>query len=801
MDNIITGFPRQALPRSKKTKDWMEQCVRFADKNTVLSSSLIRKTVAHKKINYDLFSGQLNMKDVEAVLNDGTNYGLPTKQIQHYPIMNTSINLLLGEERAAQFDFKVMITNPNAVSEIEEEKKTQLQQEIQRLVEDSSLSEDEYNQKMQKLGDFFTYEWQDIREIRANCLLNHYKKEQNFDAIFNDGFADVAINNEEIYQCTIEGREPVLRKLNPMKVQVWGAGSSSRIEDARMVVIEDYWPQNRILDVYGEQLTKKQIEDIEVWGNEGDSSERFGDKGDPRNYFRFGDYVDQINLDGDGGWISFNDGVSSHDLPFDVQGNIRVLQVYWKSIRRVKRVKSYNPETGKSEISYKTEDYIPDESRGEEAKIQYINEAWHGTMIGAGDKAIFVDMGPCQVQYNNIYNPSKCHFGIIGTIYNINENAPYSMVDMMKPLQYMYDVVSDRTLKLINRNLGKIINLNLSMVPAGWNITKWLDFARNKGVAVTDPFKEGNQGAAKGKLAGAFSNTTPVLDLELGNSIQNNIALLDHIEQTMKNMVGISRQREGQVANRETVGGVERATLQSSHTTRWYFAKHEDTKKRVLECFLETAKIAMRGRNKKFQYILPDHSQALINIDGDMFAECDYGLVVDSGYDMQALNQEIQQVAQAAMQNNTLMFSTYLKIRSNCSLAEKIRMVEKDELRAKEAAQQAQQQQMQVEAQKAQQEFMLKQAELNQKDVLNQRDNETRLLIANIQASIRRDGDGDGLINEGVESQLDLKEKVREFDAKMKLEKEKLAWDKQKNDDNNRVKIKLAHTKQTAANK
>lgn len=780
MDNVINGFPRQALPHSKKTKKWAEECVRFADKNTVLSSSLIRKTIAHKKINYDLFSGQLNMKDVEAVLNDGTDYGLPTKQIQHYPIMNTSINLLLGEERAAQFDFKAVITNPTAISEIEETKKAQLQQEVQKLVEDESLSEDEYNQKMQKLSEFFAYEWQDLREIRANYLLNHYKKEQNFDAIFNDGFADVAINNEEIYQCTIEGYEPVLRKLNPMKVQVWGGGSSSRVEDADMIVIEDYWPRNRILDVYGDQLTKKQIDSIEEWTNQGDSSERFGDKGDPRNYFRFGDYVDQMNIGDDGGWISFNDGIRASDLPYDIQGNVRVLQVYWKSIRKIKRIKFYDPETGATEYTYKTEDYIPDEAKGEEAKIQYVNEAWHGTMIGAGDNAIFVDLGPCQVQYNSMSNPSKCHFGIIGTIYSINENAPYSMVDMMKPLQYMYDVVSDRTLKLINRNMGKIINLNLSAVPAGWNVDKWLDFARNKGVAVVDPMKEGNQGAAKGKLAGAF-NVAPVIDLELGNSIQNNIALLDHIEQTMKNMVGISRQREGQVANRETVGGVERATLQSSHTTRWYFAKHEDTKKRVLECFLETAKIAMRGRTKKFQYILPDYSQQMVNIEGDQFAECDYGIVIDSGYDMQSLNQEIQQIAQAAMQNQILTFSTYLKLRSNCSMAEKIKMIERDEQAAKEAAQQAQQQQMQLEAQKAQEEMMLKQAEMELKDRMNQRDNETKLLIANMQGLQQEETPED---NTDLENQK-LQESIRQFN-------ERLAFDKEKQKQDNETKLAIA---------
>jgi len=49
-----------------------------------------------------------------------------------------------------------------------------------------------------------------------------------------------------------------------------------------------------------------------------------------------------------------------------------------------------------------------------------------------------------------------------------------------------------------------------------------------------------------------------------------------------------------------------------------------------LECFIETAKIACKGRNKKFQYILDDKSIKVMDIDGDDFAENDYGLVVDN---------------------------------------------------------------------------------------------------------------------------------------------------------------------------
>ena len=91
-------------------------------------------------------------------------------------------------------------------------------------------------------------------------------------------------------------------------------------------------------------------------------------------------------------------------------------------------------------------------------------------------------------------------------------------------------------------------------------------------------------------------------------------------------------------------------------------------------------------------------------------------------------------------------------------------------------------------------EMQYKQAELEQKNTINQRDNETKLLIANIQAQYKKDADGDGIINEGVDN-TDINEKIREFDEKMKLERDKLDWDKKKNKDNNDVKLQIAKMK------
>jgi hypothetical protein len=103
---------------------------------------------------------------------------------------------------------------------------------------------------------------------------------------------------------------------------------------------------------------------------------------------------------------------------------------------------------------------------------------------------------------------------------------------------------------------------------------------------------------------------------------------------------------------------------------------------------LETAKIAFRGRSRKFQYILPDHSIQFINIDGDEFAECDYGLVVDNSNQVQELNQKLDGLAQAALQNQSLSFSTIMKLYGSSSIAEKQRFVEVDERNIKQQHQQ-----------------------------------------------------------------------------------------------------------------
>lgn len=782
--NAIGGFPPQQLSFNKKGKKWRKSCVDFGDNHSLIHYHLTRKSVRAMKINYDLINGKIHVGDMKLLINP---YSLDASfipdNIQHYPIINSKLEVLRGEESKRLFDFRVIVTNPNAISEMEEEKNNQVNQMLQQLMMDSSQSEDEFNQELEKQSEYFMYNYQDKREIRGNLLLNHYMKELDIPQLFNQGFVDAYTVGEEAYHCDIVGGEPFIEKIDPRKMRVIKSGGSNLIEDADMIVLEDYWNPGRIIDTFYDQLSKKDIEALENTTFNGSSYTDDMDNLDPRYGF-----IPNVSLNttaGDSTIDPYSLFVNDTDytfLPYDSNGNVRVLRVYWKSRRQIKKVKSYDPETGEEQFNFYPENFHCDPDKGEEEQTFWINEAWEGTKIGSD---IYVNMRPRPVQYNRLSNPSRCHFGIVGSIYSINGDEPLSLVDIMKPYAYLYDIFHDRLNKILAKNMGKIVKMDFAKVPKGWDVDKWMYYINVNGIAVEDSFKEGNVGVATGKLAGAMNNNSSgVIDASLGNEIQQYMNVLEWISTKIGELAGISRQREGQISNRETVGGVERATLQSSLITERMFFIHDSVKKRALECFLETAKIALRGRKKKFDYILNDGSKKIVDIDGDEFAECDYGLVVDNSNGTMELNQKLDTLAQAALQNQLLDFSTIMKIYTTMSVAEKQRIVETNEKRKREEAQQQQQQQLQLQQQQLQQQQQQAQMQQEQNYKIHKEDNEVKILIAQIDSKAEADrlalmGGSDAMTMQqkyDIEKEK-LSESARQFNENIALQKKKQSDD------------------------
>ena len=788
-------MPSQRLAYSRKNKEWRISNIDAADRYSFYYNESVRQTLKNKVVNLNLYNGIVDIRDLTDTVNPyQLNASFIPDNLPHHPIAVPKIDLLVGEESKRRFDWKVVVTNQNAITDKENKKKDLLEAKMIEYLQ-ANYPEEELEAKLKEIEDYFKYDWQDIREKMGNQILRHYWAEQNFDSVFLNCFKDALLMAEEIAQIDIVGQEPLLTKLNPLKVHSVRSGNSDRIEDSSIIIIEDHWAPGRIIDYFYEDLKTVDIDYITEYGSKTGNA-NYSDDQDNHTLLR--DNLEGGGLSGMGFESIFSLAeINGHHFGSnftDENGNIRVLRVYWKSLKKIKKVKYYDEE-GETQYKIRSEEYIEDKTVGEEVKVLWVNEWWEGTKIG---KDIYIQMKPRPVQFNKLNNPSYCHPGIIGEVYNTNQGRAVSLMDRMKNYQYMYDVIWDRLNKSIATNYGKIFELDLAKVPDNWEIEKWLHFAVVNKIAVVDSFKEGNQGASTGKLAGPVGQGIGgrAIDMETGSYIQQHVQLLEFIKMEMGDIAGVSKQREGAIHQNETASGIERSVNQSSHITEYWFFKHEKFKLRVLTAFLETAKIALRGNNKKVQYILDDQTVEMLNIDGNEFAEADYGLVATASSKAVELEQMLKQNAQSFMQNGGSM-GTIMDIYFSPSLADMRKKIEiaEEKMQANSSAQAEQANKL---AQQAQQDAMeLEQQKLAAADGMNLRDNETKLMIANMQAELgAQDTDGDGIADPIAEERLTLdKDKAKadqlakmkaldqdmtKHNDKMKREDKKIAASKQK---------------------
>tara|TARA_R110002126_G_scaffold1738_4_gene10454 strand:+ start:5454 stop:7862 length:2409 start_codon:yes stop_codon:yes gene_type:complete len=759
-DKVI-HFPAQKKPLTQKGKEWRKQNIDAAEDYAFNRHAGLRKSTKNKQINYDLYSDILDQADVERTCNPFKLKSLSSPaQMQNYPIANPKIDLLVGEALKRKLDIRVRVSNADAVSQKEKGLKEAFNKLIMEQIEEEELDEKAMQKRLSEFERWRTYEYQDHREEMATHILTHLQQKLKIDGKFAKGFKDALLVAEEIYQVDVVAGEPILERLNPKHVNVIRSGESPYIEDADVITIKSWYSPGRIIDEYHDELTPAEIDMIETGSFAGDGgSDGIGEK-KPTN-------LDASTFDPE--WFGGDD----FGNVFDEDGNIRIVKVYWKSRRKMLKVTKLNA-FGNEEVTLEDENFKIDKDLGEKAKVLWINEWWEGHKIGGSsttgdDRAIYVRMQPRPIQFRNMENPSKCSPGIIGTIYQTNDNGSVSLMDRMKPYQYMYNVLMYNTEIAVAKNYGKIMALDLSKVPENWKIDQWLSFAQGMNLAVYDSFKEGNKGAATGKLAGSQQAASqPVIDMEMGNTIQLYMSMLGYVKAELGEISGVSGARQGQISNREAVGNVEREVIQSSHITEYWFAEHEATQIRVLEALLETAKFAWKDKeNQKVQYVLDEGSTAIFEIDGEQFNEADYGIAVTTGSMNDNLRESLKQLAHAGMQNGMINFSQLLDIMTTNSVSAIKRKIEKSEEDAKAGAAEAQQQEMQAAQQQLQQQAQIEQAKAQ----------------AEVEKQLRELDDNDkNRMNAILLKQLDIQAKAsNEASAdsieKLKLDAQKLSVD------------------------
>lgn len=708
---MLRNFPKQKLPASKKTESWAKDCVKAAINMYSIDNPKIRQTYANKIINYNLANDILDAKDVERICNPHKIEGVtfPAK-IQNYPVALPKIDLLVGEEAKRQFEWRFVLNDKESVSQKDKQKKQILENSLMQILQATEEPQREEVEKLLKEKlEYLEYDFQEIREKKANMLMKHYWKAQDFDKKFNDAFLDVLIAGEENYAIEIEAGEPILRRVNPLNIRAYRSGESPWLQDSDIIVEDGYYSLSNVIDSFYDYLTPKQIDMLET---------RSFDRDDDGSTIRITKNEPEVLPDGvfDFGDGNYGDPYSELgarlNTSFDDEGNILVTRVTWASYRRLGIRTFFSEDTGAMEQDIVSEIY--EERENDMIQWFWVKEWWGGVCLGRGHEAIYLKMER-KPSLRGLGNISKSHSGYVGLAYNINSSKAMSLLDRMKPLQYMYNVLMYRTELAFAKSHGKIMRLPLHEIPHGWSIDKYLSFAFGHNIAVYDGFKEGNKGASMGKLAGHMQQNNHVIDMEMGSYIQQHIDMMLYIKEELGEISGVSKARQGQIHQRSAVGNVNREVTQSSHITEKWFKTHDLVKKKVLETFLDIATYALKKNPQISQVVVGDYMTETFEIFPDDFDHVSMGIMVSDSADDYELVQTLKQLTGQLVQSEQISFGELATIFTTKSVSDMTRKIEQAQRKRDEREQQMQEQQIQATQEAQAQELAIQEKHHNDK--------------------------------------------------------------------------------------
>ena len=688
-------FPAQYVTESEKTDEWCNSWINAIIGYMSYSDSPHKSSRINDIQNYNIYNGEIELDDFKYITEQ---YGMSyPARLVNYPIISPKIDLLVGEDLRRPIDVKVSTTNKEAVLRKEDVKVSlimkDLTEEIHKdffaktgievpSVTDMELPED--------IDVYMKYNYREMVEETAQDGLEYLIQKYNYVDLFKEGFRDLLVTGKEFFRIYDHNGDPFVRRVDPRSVIYETSSTSDYLDDSAWVGEERYLSYSEILDEYRDELTQEHMQELSAM-------------------YQIGSSDDLANYNSGFDWIDYQEGQ---------EVKIRVVSVEWKSIKTLKFKVSenkYNPE--RPFMKQVSDDYKA--KKKDNIKTKYVDDIWEATKIGG---KIMVQARRRPNQIRSVDDAGTTQLSYVGCIRGNTTGRSVSMVDLLKNIQMLYNVVMYQIELALARSGGKAVVYDVSQLPTnlGMDMQSVLYHLKTDGIIPINSKDEGGQ-------VNSFNQFSQV-DFTLSQSVQQLINLKMMLEQTAGQISGVSPQREGAVGQYEYVGNVQRSVIQSATITESLFYSHAMVKKRIFERVANLMKVCWAG-GKKASYILGDGAFKFLSVMPDVALQ-DYGIFIgDSGKD-DALRQSLQQIAQSAVQGGQVTLLDVIKVFKADTFTEAEHILERamDEMKANEAQQQEQQQaMMQAQAEQAQ-------AAFEQQVQLEQVRNEAKIQVAQIQS-------------------------------------------------------------------
>lgn len=725
-------FPDQFKTEKEKQNDsWIKNTMDYFANKSYAEYIKNKNTFAR---NYDLMKGILNREDFYEEEDIKSFTEMLTEELElpayvkHYSIITTPVNELIGEMSKRPDTYRVKAFDDESRSEELQFKTDILQQFIvsqakRKIVEKAmmqgvDLSEEEIEEmSIEEVRDQLDG-YTSVAEKWANHVLTCTKAEFNLKEKSEDAFRDLCISAREYYHI-YEDNSKVgfnIETLNPKNTwflttpdRKYISDPTGRAQGAYAAGTVRVMEISEIIELFPE-ITKEEIDHLRSSLQDyGLINVRESNLGNPSvepgidtiNYDTYDPLVLQTRMLVESELKENNDslkdflGLSSNVSAFGYK--YVVVRAYWLSKKKIGKL-VYTDELGNEQSVLVDENY---KSNSIPTQVSltwgWINQWWQGVKIGPDIYHVkpFTLLDYCP---------------IIGMVYEVKNTEAKSLIDLMKPFQVIYNVCMNQLFDILRKEIGNVASVNIRRIPKLKDaddqdaLDMWELEARERGIVFDDDSPENTKAPV--------SNTSIAknLDLTRTSEIQSRYTLAIQMKNECWELVGMSKQRMGNISPSESATGTNTAVQQSYSQTEPLFVAHEYIMGQLFQAIIDASLyIESNKPQSTLSYITSEGESAFVQVNGSDLKFRDLKVFPTNRPEDTQMFNELRQLAQAVIQNGGSLYDI-IELYSTKSMRQMKKTFR--ELRDRQLAMQENAQQL--EQQKIEEQRKMAEAQLNQ---------------------------------------------------------------------------------------
>lgn len=558
-------FPNQRIPSSEKDKTWAMRCCDF-----VIAAGLQCNDRTKTEQLLEILHGDIPDEFYSKTLNP---YNASKKQYTYFPatmrnldIINDIVRRYVSEYVSEVHEFIVGANNPEVVLARDNAIKQDIlkrailayQQELQRRIQEQEQQNAELEaqgqqtnpidpaQLMQDAEEFekeFVDNYIDEISTQAQHLLDALDDVLDNDTIIPQAYFNWVVTGECYSYHSVKGKT-LIKEIVPTTEMYPVPNGKQKVEDYDMVARRTHISYAQLLEMFEEEIDEKDLEFIKTYYNPSTMSNN-------AKYLTLNQYTyyfpEKCKEMGDEDRRLFaNNPVNIQSL----NGNlIELWHAVWRGYA-MRGILTYINEAGFVETRVVDEDYEFNIDNGDiSIEWKYEEQIYESYRIGDNKNGIY----PIKARPIAFQREPECKLPYCGLQEILPQMGRFSIVEVLVPFQVLINIFSYHREMMIAKNKMFILLMGKSLM--GGNPEDTIYRMAAEGILLYDDSEDSNSLKAQ---------QIRMLNANINGYIQEISQLIEDIKTTARDMVDMTPQRYGEIAQSAGKGVTDEAIIRGS---------------------------------------------------------------------------------------------------------------------------------------------------------------------------------------------------------------------------------------------